>query len=124
MEKVSLRDRGVVVQINIKGVKIKNVLLDGGSAVNLMSEKAYQQLGQIKIIPTPFNLLMVDQSSCHPLGYIPSLPMLISGIRYFIDCVVLRERDSSNRQPMLLGRPWLTQAKVKHNGDEEKKYII
>lgn len=95
------------MQISIKGLKIRNVLLDGGSVVNLMSEKVYEQLDRVWMVPAPFNLLMADQSSCHPLGYILDMSMLLSGIQYSIDCVVLRERDLSNRQPMLLGRPWL-----------------
>lgn len=36
-----LNDRGAYVQICVRGVKLENVLLDGGSTVNLMSEKTY-----------------------------------------------------------------------------------
>lgn len=60
-----LNDRNAYVQISVRGVKLKNVLLDGGSTVNLMSEKTYQRLHNVKLMLVSFHLIMVDQWACH-----------------------------------------------------------
>lgn len=77
-EKTAVLDKGAVVQLSVRGVKIKNVLLDGGSTINLMNEQTYRMIGKVRLVPTPFNLTMADQSTCHPLGYIPDLAISLT----------------------------------------------
>lgn len=66
---------------------------------------------------------MADQSTCHPLEYIPDLAITLIGIIFVIGVIVLREADSTIYQPMILGRPWLRSGKVKQHWDKEKDYI-
>ena len=90
----------------VKGNRLKNVLLDGGSGANVMSEELYKKLGGVKLQPSPFNLKMADQSKVHPLGIIQDLPITLSGLKYCINVVVIRV-TSLRATPLLPGRPWL-----------------
>jgi hypothetical protein len=52
------------------------VLIDGGSKVNIIIENLMVQLSLSKLNPTPYNLLMANQTIGKPLGFIRDLKKL------------------------------------------------
>jgi hypothetical protein len=58
----------VVVQIQIRKNKIDDVLLDGGSKVNIIIKHLKLRLGLPKPKPTPYNLRMANQTTTKPMG--------------------------------------------------------
>jgi hypothetical protein len=95
----------VAIQIQIRKNFIKNVLLDGGSRVNIINEKLGMQLSLSKSNPTLYNLHMANQTIAKPLGLIKDLKIMVHGIPYIITFIVIQNNvlDSSNF--MLLGHP-------------------
>ncbi len=58
---------------------------------------------------------MADQSMNKPLGIIINLKIHIHGITYIATFIVLKNIVVDFSYSMLLGRPWLKDAKVTHN---------
>jgi hypothetical protein len=50
----------VVIQVHIAKNTIEDVLLDGGSGINIITEQLRLRLGLPKPKPTPYNLRMAD----------------------------------------------------------------
>jgi hypothetical protein len=73
-----------MIHVQIKKNFIKDVLLDGGSRANIVTEKLRVQLGLSKPKPTPYNLRMANQTITKPLGLIKDLKILVHGIPYVI----------------------------------------
>jgi hypothetical protein len=55
------------------------------------------------------------------MGILPQIKTCISGLVYWIDYIVYQPRTPNTSYPILLGRPWLYQAKVK---DDWRKGIL
>jgi hypothetical protein len=65
------------------------MLLDGGSRVNIITEKLRVQLGLSKLKPTPYDLHLADQTIAKPLGLIKDLRILVHGIPYAVTFIVI-----------------------------------
>ena len=105
----------VVVNVRLNGTPVYGALLDGGSGVNVLSNSLCAELGITKFESAPFAVKMADQRRVQPLGLVKDLDLDIAGIRFKIAAMVLKMEDISGAYPLLLGRPWLRQAKVKQN---------
>jgi hypothetical protein len=73
------------------------------------------QLGLSKPKPTPYNLRMANQTIAKPLGLIKDLKILIHGIPYVVTFTVIQSSVLDSSYFMLLGHPWLKDAKVSHD---------
>jgi hypothetical protein len=58
---------------------------------------------------------MVDQTTTKPVGLIRNLKIYVHGIPYIIIFIVLQNNVVDSSCSMLLGRPWLRDAKVAHD---------
>ncbi len=65
--------------------------------------------------PTPYNLTMVDQITTKPVGLIRDVKIYVRGIPYITTFTVLQNSVVDFCYSMLLGRPWLRDAKVAHD---------
>ena len=65
--------------------------------------------------PAPFAIKMENQRRVHLLGLVRNLEIKIAKFLYTIAAVVLRMEDIKSAYPLLLGRPWLKQAKAKQD---------
>jgi hypothetical protein len=90
-------------------------LIDGGKSVNIIIKNFRTKLGLPKPIPTPYHLRMVDQSMTRLLGIIKDLKIHIHGIPYIATFTNLKNSVVDFNYSMLLGRPWLRDAKVTHD---------
>jgi hypothetical protein len=108
------------IEVVIHGHQVSGIVLDGGSGVNIMSEETRRKLGlQITDMAT-FTVKMADQRRVKPIGLIRDTKISIEGLRYATTFTVLRMEDNESSYPILLGRPWLRMAKVKHNWANDK----
>ncbi len=73
------------------------------------------QLGLSKPNPMPYNLHMVDQTIAKPFGLIRDLKIFVHGIPYTITFILINSNVLDYSYSMLLGRPWLRDAKVSHD---------
>jgi hypothetical protein len=58
---------------------------------------------------------MVDQNMIKPLGIIKNLKIHIHGIPYIATFTILKNNVVDSTYSMLLGKPWLRDAKVTHD---------
>ena len=59
-----------VVTVEIANQLVPNVLLDGGSGVNVLSESMCARLGILRFEEVPFAVKMADQRRVQPLGIV------------------------------------------------------
>jgi hypothetical protein len=62
-----------IIQVQIGKNLIEDVLLDGGSRINIITEQLRLRLRPLKPKPAPYNLRMADQTTTKPLGLIKDL---------------------------------------------------
>jgi len=61
---------------------IEDVLIDGGTSVNIIVENLITKLGLLKPSPTLYHLRMADHNMIKPLGIIKNLKIHIHGNPY------------------------------------------
>jgi hypothetical protein len=84
---------------------LQNVLLDGGSGVNMITEEERLRLGLPASQAAPYRLRMADQTVVEPVGLIRNIKIHIHGIPYFISLTVICNTKVNDAYSMLLGRP-------------------
>jgi len=104
-----------IIQIQVGKNIIEDVLLDGGTSVNIITNNFRTKLGLPKPRPAPYHLKMAYQSMTKPLGIIKNLKIHMHGIQYVTIFIVLQNNAIDSNYSMLLGRPWLRYAKVTHD---------
>ena len=99
-------NRGLsVISVQVGNSTLKNVLLDGGSGVNLITEEEQIRLGLKEPSLAPYPLRMADQAVVEPVGLIRNVRIHIHGIPYIISLTVIRNKEVNEAYSMLLGRP-------------------
>jgi len=83
--------------------------------MNAIIDGLRQKLGLSPPQLAPFNLWMVDFSFNKPLGIFPNIGIRIHGIPYVVTFTLMNNKAIDLTYSMLLGRPWLQNAKVIHN---------
>ncbi len=81
-------------------------------------EKLNVQLGLSKPKLTPYNLHIAKQSIGKPLSLIKDLKILVHGIPYAVMFIVIHSSVLDINYSLLLGRPWLRDAKVSHDWED------
>ncbi len=105
----------VVIQVQVGKNFIDDVLINGGSRLNIIIENVRVQLGLLKPDPTSYNLCMANQTLAKPLGLIRDLKIFVHGIPYIVTFTIINNNVLHFNYSMLLGRPWLKDAKISHN---------
>ncbi len=105
----------VVIQIQIVKNKIEYVLLDGNFGVNIITKQLRLSLRLPKPKLAPYNLRMIDQTTTKLVGLIRDLKIYVHGILYITTFTILYSDVVDFMYFMLLGRPWLRDAKVAHD---------
>ncbi len=80
--------------------------------MNIITKKFITKLSLPKLGPAPYHLRMANQNMIRPLGIIRNLKIHIHGIPYITTFTVLKKRVVDSSYSMLLKRPWLKDAKV------------
>ena len=95
------------ISVEYRGIRIDNVLIDGGAGVNIVTKTTCERFGWLDWLPVPFLVLMADQRRVRPLGILRNLVLSIGGISFEMVFVVMNMEDAEEEYSMLLGRPWL-----------------
>jgi len=106
------------IEVQVAGCLVRKVLVDGGSGVNIMIADTARALGFTKFAPTPRILRMADQSKVIPLGILENISVIIGDKPFRVNFIII-EPSTPSTYPMLLGRPWLYQARVKTSWGEK-----
>ena len=113
-----------VISICIGKNIVDDVLLDSGSGVNVITEEERRKLGLPKPSPAPFNLKMANGTIAKPTGLLRDVKIHIHGIPYIVTLTVIDYQTIKSDYSMLLGRPWLRNAKVIHDWANDQVQIM
>jgi hypothetical protein len=102
----------VIIQVQVGKNVIIDVLIDGGSRVNIIIENLKVQLNMPKPNLVPHNLCLANQTIVKPFGFIKDLKIFVHGIPYIVTFIVINNSVLNSNFSMLLKCPWLRDAKV------------
>ncbi len=88
------------------------MLLDGGFGVNIIIKQLKLRLGFPKPKLAPYSLRMTDQTTMKLVDLIRNLKIYVHDIPYITMFIILQNSVVDFNYSMLLGRPWLWDAKV------------
>jgi hypothetical protein len=91
---------------------VEDVLLDGGSNVNIIMEDLKKKLGLPISNLAPYTFRMANQTLTKLIGLIQNLKVPIHGILYIVTFILVKNNVLDANYSMLLGCPWLRDAKV------------
>ncbi|OAE24162.1 hypothetical protein AXG93_2752s1770 [Marchantia polymorpha subsp. ruderalis] len=91
------------IEVRINGHDVSDVLVDGGSAVNAMSERLMQKLGMQPSRPSSIIVGMANKQKVRPLGVVDKVVVSVRGVQTLLSFQILKEASYD----LLLGRPWL-----------------
>jgi hypothetical protein len=112
---VEVDNQMAIIQVQVGKNIVEDVLLDGGASVNIIIENLRTKLGLPKPRLAPYHPKMANQSTTRPLGIIRNLKIHIHGIPYVATITILQNSVVDSNYFMLLGRPWVKDAKVTHD---------
>ncbi|GKD15143.1 DNA-directed DNA polymerase [Tanacetum coccineum] len=90
---------------------VKNALDDLGASINLMTHSLFRRLGISKLKPTRMSIKLTDRSIKYPIKVYEKLLVKINKFIFSVDFVVL-EMDEDELVPIILGRPFLANARA------------
>jgi hypothetical protein len=87
--KVITNNHMIVIQVQIGKKIIKNVLLNGRSNINIITDELRLKLRLPKSKPAPYNLKMLDQTITKLMGLIHDVKTNVHDIPYVITFTIL-----------------------------------
>ena len=100
----------VEIEATVVDKVVPNVLVDGGSALNILPVQTMEKLGLSLTDPSPYVINMANQSSSVLLGQIKDCRINTGGEEYIVTFDVIRMHSAKDSFSMLLGRSWLQMA--------------
>jgi hypothetical protein len=67
---IEINNQMTLIQVQVGNNIVKDVLLNGGTSVNIITKNLIIKLGLPKPRPTPYHLKMANQTMTRPLGII------------------------------------------------------
>jgi hypothetical protein len=90
-------------------------LLDSGLNVNIILESFKKKLGLKRLQLTSFLVHIVHQQKVQSIGLIKNLKIDLASCVYKISVTMLNMENGVEVYSMILGRPWLKEARTHHN---------
>ena len=104
--------KAMEIEVMVVDKVVPNVLIDGGSELNILSEHTMRKLGLSLTGPSPFVANMTNQSPTVLVGMIKDCHLSTGGEKYIVTFHVIKMHDNKDIFPILLGRPWLKMTNV------------
>ena len=95
-----------LVNMEIEGYHVRQVIIEFGSHVNIMNHDTWEQLGRPQLHESDIYLKLVDQILIEPIGVWKNLDTTIKGIMTQVDFEINDPKEGSTSFPTLVGRPW------------------
>jgi hypothetical protein len=78
-----------IVQVSIRNYEIMDILLDGDSGVNVISNHLRRKLGLKKLHSIPFIVKMVNERKVQIVGLIQNLKIKLASCTFKISIIIL-----------------------------------
>ena len=98
-------DADPLVDLEIEGYHVRQVVLDFGSQVNIMTRDTWEQLGRPRLYELGIYLKLADQGLIKPFGVWTNVDMAIKGISNKVDFEIIDPKEGSSSFLALVGRP-------------------
>ena len=108
-----------LVDLEIKGYHVRQVVLDFSSQVNIMTCDTWEQLGRPRLYELGIYLKLADQGLIEPIGVWRNVDTTIKGISTKIDFEIIDPKEGSNSSSALVGWPWGRKMKASISLDKE-----
>ncbi len=92
---------------------VEIVLLNGGFGVNIMTNELKLKFGLQLAKAKPYHLRMANQTTTKLLSLIKSFKIAIDGTPYIFTFTIMNNLLDASYS-MLMGKPWLRDAKISH----------
>ena len=102
--------KAIDIEVMIVDKVVPNVLVNGGSGLNIMPEHTLNMLGLQLTGPSPFIINMANQTSSVPIGMVADCRIQSGGEEYIVNFHVIKIHSHQDTFPILLGKPWLRMA--------------
>lgn len=93
----------LVVTLTIQGVQVKNVLIDLGASIIVMTKEVVSKLSIIGLRQTPTILQLADSSTIILDGMLEDVTITLHSWDYLVDFVALSPKTSTGGYPIILG---------------------
>ena len=104
--------RSPQVEATIAGRDISGCLVDGGAAVNIISNWLLDDLGLTPTHSSPLRLKVADQRCVKSVGMLSKQPVSVQGVTVQVDFHILDVSEARGGYPIILGRPWLRKVRA------------
>ena len=104
--------RSPQVQATIAGKDVSGCLVDGGAAVNIISNWLVDDLELTPTHSSPLRLKVADQRCVKSVGMLAQQPITVQGVTVKVDFHILDISEARGGYPIILGRPWLREVKA------------
>ena len=113
-------DADPLVDLEIEGYHVRQVVLDFGSQVNIMTRDTWEQIGRPRLYESSIYLKLADQGLIEPIGVWKNVDTMIKGISTKVDFEIIDPKEGSSSFPVLVGRPWGIKMKASISLDKER----
>lgn len=102
--------KAVEIEAIVVDKVVPNVLVDGGSGLNILPKHTMKRLGLSLTGPSPFVINMANQSPAVPFGMNKDFRLSTGSEEYIVTFHMIKMHSNKDTFPILLGRPWLRMA--------------
>ena len=113
-------DDDPLVDLEIEGYHVRQVVLDFGSQVNIMTRDTWEQLGRPRLNESGIYLKLADQGLIEPIGVWWNVDTTIKGISTKVNFEIIDPKEGSSSFLALVGRPWGRKMKASISLDKER----
>ena len=113
-------DADPLVDLEIEGYHVRQVVLDFGSQVNIMTHDTWEQLGRPRLYESEIYLKLANQGLIELVRVWRNVDTTIKGISTKVDFEIIDPKEGSSSFPALVGRPWGRKMKASIYLDKER----
>ena len=96
-------DSDPLVDLEIEGYHVQQVILDFGSQINIMTRNTWEQLCRPRLNESGIYLKLAYQGMIEPIGVWLNVDMTIKGITTKVDFKIIDPKEGSHTFPALVG---------------------
>ena len=112
-------DADPLVDLEIEGYHVQQVVLDFGPHVNIMTRDTWEQLAIPRLYESGIYRKLADQGLIEPIGVWRNVDTTIKGISTKVDFEIIDPKEGSSSFPALVGRPWGRKMKASISLDKD-----
>ncbi|MCO5574670.1 hypothetical protein L7F22_028460 [Adiantum nelumboides] len=118
----SLKDIVPIVDAYVKGQRISNIYVDGGTQICVMSEHVFHRLGLKISAPAPYKAKMANNVKVKCLGIVNGVRVKVCEVEVKVEVYVVTTKGEGD--PIILGRPWLMAMQARQDWGTEMLEMI